>query len=60
VLVAGILNFVLYGMVQAQVYLDLSDRQICFISIGLTSLMVSLCWMNRRWINQALDVAVHT
>jgi len=59
-LMAGLLNFTLFGIVQVQVHFELSDRQICFVSICLTSLMVSLCWMKRRWINQALDVAVHT
>jgi hypothetical protein len=60
VLMAGLLNFSLYGMLQVQRCFDLSDRQICFISISLTSLLISLCWMKRRWINEALAVAVHT
>lgn len=60
VLMAGILNFTLFGIVQIQGYFKLSDRQICFISVCLTFLLVSLCWMKRRWINKALDVAVHT
>jgi hypothetical protein len=59
-LMAGFLNFTLYGIVRAQGFFELSERQICFISIALTSLLVSLCWLKRKWINQALDVAVRT
>lgn len=60
VLMAGALNFTLFGMVQAQGYFGLSDRQICLVSICFTVLLVGFCWMKRQWINQALDVAVHT
>lgn len=59
-LMAGFLNFSLYGIVRAQGFFELSERQICFISIGVTSLLVSLCWLKRKWINKALNVAVHT
>lgn len=60
VLMAGTLNFTLFGIVQAQGYFGLSDRQICFVSICLTVLLVGFCWVKRRWINRALDVAVCT
>ncbi|HEY6803081.1 MAG TPA: hypothetical protein VI306_05820 [Pyrinomonadaceae bacterium] len=59
-LMAGFLNFTLYGIVKAQGFFVLSERQICFVSIALTSLLVSFCWLKRKWINQALNVAVRT
>lgn len=60
VLMAGMLNFTLFGIIQAQGYFGFSDRQICFVSVCLTILLVGFCWMKRQWINRALDVAVRT
>ncbi|PWU19907.1 MAG: hypothetical protein C5B50_05605 [Verrucomicrobia bacterium] len=60
VLMAGGVNFTIFGIVQLQRTLALSDRIICLLSSALTVLTVTVCWLNRRTINQALDIAVHT
>jgi hypothetical protein len=59
VLMAGLLNFTLFGIVKAQEYLAFSERQICYISLLLTSTLVGLCWLKRDWINRAFEEAVN-
>lgn len=59
VLMAGFLNFTLFGLVKTQEYLEFSERQICYISILLTSTLVGLCWLKREWINRAFEEAVN-
>lgn len=58
-LMAGLLNFTLFGLVKFQEYLNISEREICYISIILTSILVGTCWLKRGWVNRAFEEAVN-